>query len=379
MITTEAAVSPGFALATANDDAEVRALLRRSVLPGAVNVAFTREPNYFAGEGLAGARDHTVVHRREGVLDGVARLSIHTLQRNQHPATIGYLGELRIAPNAAHSAQMLRDGYTCLHELVQTNHVDACFTSIAADNTRARRVLEHGQRFGLPVYTPLADLVTVLIPVRRARHAVAEGAQAPHEDELTEFLQRHAIAAQLTLTWDAARWAQLAEHGITPAAFRVVRARGRSGPIVAAGAVWDQRAFKQTVVVGYDGALRVGRPMVNALALTGVVPSLPTPGAVLAQAAILGLSASDALPGNLHALLRLLQADAAQRGLDWLVVARETRDPQLAALRAAARDVSRLRTRAREYHTRLYEVHWPDASVREPWDTTPFRPEVALL
>ena len=35
------------------DDAALRALLRASVVPGAVRVAFTREPRYAAGEGLA--------------------------------------------------------------------------------------------------------------------------------------------------------------------------------------------------------------------------------------------------------------------------------------------------------------------------------------
>ena len=51
----------GVALATPADEADVRALLRNTVMPGAVRVAFTREPDYFAGEGLAGAVDRKSV------------------------------------------------------------------------------------------------------------------------------------------------------------------------------------------------------------------------------------------------------------------------------------------------------------------------------
>ncbi|HSP99149.1 MAG TPA: hypothetical protein VL049_18155, partial [Candidatus Dormibacteraeota bacterium] len=88
----------GCFLAGTEDDEELRALLRRSPTPGAVRVAFTREPRYSAAEGLAGATDYTVVHRDRGRLDAIGRLSAHRLHRNAAPIRIGYLGELRVAP-----------------------------------------------------------------------------------------------------------------------------------------------------------------------------------------------------------------------------------------------------------------------------------------
>lgn len=389
-VTAAPRLADGFALASTDDDADVRALLRRMVMPGAVSVAFTREPDYFAGEGLAGAHDRTLVHRHDGRLEGVARLSTNTLHRSGHAARLGYLGELRMAPDASHRAQILRDGYACLHEYVQEEALDACFTSIATDNVRARRVLEHGRRFGLPAYRPMADLVTVLLPVGRVEYPSASVAPSPDRDELTAFLSEQSRAAHLTLTWDALRWQQLAEHGITPADFRVVRARGTTGPIVAAGAVWDQRAFRQTVVVAYDGTLRWTRPLVNTLAAAGLAPALPAPGTVLAHGAILGLSVDhehEARASDVRsrasvwtALLRLLSADAARRGLAWLMVTRDRLDPQLASLRDQARLSSRIPASTREYHTNLYAVEWPGQEASsDAWDGRPFRPEVALL
>src|SRR5690606_34399488 len=48
LIAARASARDGFALATHEDDADLRALLRRSAMPGAIRVAFTREPSYFA-------------------------------------------------------------------------------------------------------------------------------------------------------------------------------------------------------------------------------------------------------------------------------------------------------------------------------------------
>jgi hypothetical protein len=230
-------------------------------------------------------------------------------------------------------------------------------------------VLERGRRFGLPAYRALAPLVTLVAPVMRAAHTTrAATGQGPIDlDALTSFLQRHAADGQLTLGWDAARWAALAAHGITPAAFSVVQ---RAGRIVAAAAAWDQRPFRQTVIDGYTGALRVARPWLNVVQRLRGAPPLPSPGKVLAQGALLGATVPDAR--DWPALWHALQARAAAAGLAWLAVTRDANDPQLPALRHLLQ--------AREYRTTLYEVAWRDRpSWPEAWDDRPFRPEVGLL
>jgi hypothetical protein len=85
----------------------------------------------------------------------MGRLSVYDLVRNGRAQRIGYLGALRITSGTRESARMLRDGYERLRELGIGNResggaADGFFTSIATDNTRARRVLENGARFGRP-------------------------------------------------------------------------------------------------------------------------------------------------------------------------------------------------------------------------------------
>jgi hypothetical protein len=370
----------GVRLATPADDAALRALLRRAVMPGAVQVAFTREPAYAAGQGVASATDATVVWQRDGALTAMGRCSVRTLHRNGVPTRVAYLGELRFDPTRPTSARGMRDGYAALAEFAAAAGAEGCFTSIAEDNARARRVLENGGRLGLPAYRPVYRLVTLLAPLRRRWLApTPRGTQGPGSapegdvldeqqiDELTAFLEARARRAQLSLTWDAARWQSLAAHGIRPADFLVVRA---NGGIVAAAAVWDQRAFRQTVIAGYDGLLGRARPAVNAMRALAGAPRLPTPGESLAQGSLLG--ATVASPEHWPALWRAAQVCGAARGLSWLALARDAEDAELPVLRHLLRP--------REYRTTLYDVLWRDRPAwREPWHVGIARPEVALL
>lgn len=352
------------ALADRRDDADLRRLLREAVMPGAVSVALTREPDYFAAEGLAGADDFTVVARGSGSLLGAGRCSVHQLNRNGGMQRVGYLSELRLNPASSRSVKVIREGYALLRSTTVAARVDRYFTSIAADNVRARRVLEHGARLGLPVYAPLTELVTLVAPVARAQFV--ESDDVPRA-ELISFLREHARDAHLTLAWSDAQWESLASHGLSPQNFSVIR---RGGRIVAAAALWDQRRFRQTVIAGYSGALRVARPWVNALNALRRRPSLPPAGSVLAHMPVFGATVADVAAWP--ELWRALCANAARMGVEWLTLARDVRDPELPVLRRTLA--------AREYRTRLYEVRWPDQPAStDAWDARPFRPEVALL
>jgi hypothetical protein len=335
--------------------------MRRSVMPGAVRIAFTREPDYFASDGLAGADDVTVVARRGEAVVGSGRCSIYPLARNGMPARIGYLGLLRVTDSTREAARLIREGYELLGTEVQ-HRADCFFTSIATENARARRVLERGGRLGLPRYDALCELVTIIAPVRRGPAKVSQHADA---GELVEFLSRGSRLFHLSLDWDATVLRQLQRHGVDAREFVVVRRQDR---IAGAAAIWDQRAFRQTVIDGYDGALATWRPLINvALVMLGRLP-LPAPGSSLAQGALLGATVRD--PDDWPELWRQLQAQAADRGLDWLTISREARDPELPVLRRLAR--------GREYRTILYDVTWPGGR-KAIWDSRLFRPEVGLL
>lgn len=356
----------GLSLAQPADDAALRALLRRSVLPGPVRVAFTREPDYFAGEGLAGAADTTLVSRRNGRIVGIGRCSVNTLMLDGEAARVGYLAELRVIPGTPGAPRMLREGYDYLETHVAPS-LDACFTSIGADNARARRVLERGPRFGLPAYRRLCDLVTLVAPVRAPHRGAGDGAAPVDGEALRAFLHAQAARTHLGLAWTPAQWDALGTRGVGRGSFALVR---RDRKTVAAAAIWDQRAFRQVVVDGYGGTLRHTRPVVNAFLAMRGHPTLPQPGTALAQGMLLGASVAD--PSDWPSLWAAVTRQAAGMGLQWLVLSRDARDAEL--------DILRRTTGAREYRTTLYEVRWRTMSPRDPWsEARLFRPEASLL
>ena len=350
-------------VASRGDEACLRQLMRESVIPGRVRVAFTREPDYFAADGLAGAEDVTVVSRWKDQVTGSGHCSIYPLLRNGVRQRIGYLGLLRVAEHARESPRLLRDGYELLRQQLQSR-ADGFFTSIASDNARARRVLELGGRLGLPSYRKLCDLVTLVAPVRKRMTTPGEPVS---DDAFLDLLAGDARRFQLSLAWDPTLMQDLGRHGVSRRDFAVVR---RAGKVVACAAVWDQRAFRQTVVAGYEGALKSIRPIVNAALVMRGEPRLPAPGTVLNQGVILGAAVPD--PRDWGALWRELETLASARGLSWLTIARDATDPELIVLRRL--------TRGREYRTTLYEVAWGES---DHWPSfgggQVFRPEVGLL
>jgi hypothetical protein len=264
-------------------------------------------------------------------------------------------------------ARLLREGYEHLLEQL-AGTVDGCITTIAADNSRARRVLERGPRLGLPGYQPLGELVTLVAPVSRRRTPGA-GRRVVSQwgPDADGFLRDQGLRAHLALGWEPWQRDGLARHGVTPGDWQLVR---HAGEIVAAGAVWDQRAFRQTRIDGYAGVLDAMRPAVNIARWIAGQPSLPPPGTVLAQGALLGAGVAE--PTLWKWLWPVLVHEAARRGLEWLSICRGATDPELPILRRL--------TGAREYRTALYAVEWPGGSRwPDEWDGRPFRPEVGLL
>jgi hypothetical protein len=360
-----------FAVATRADEAGLRALLRATpTRGGSVSLGFEREPDYFAGENAGGASDTTIVARREGRVVCMGRCSRRVVYVNGRRREAGYLGGLRLAPGTRGGLAVLRAGYAFFARLEAEQPAEFYYTSVASGNARARTVLESG-RVGLPKYEALADLTTVAWPVRRGVGSGRNQARV-EEPELIEFLDAQARRQALAMPWTEETWAVLNRHGLGAEDFCVVRREGR---IVAAGGVWDQSAWRQTVVAGYAGAAGWLRPVINGFARVAGRPGLPAVGERLRQACVHPLAvAEDATEADVGVLLEKLERRAKAAGVEWLIASVATED----ALRA----VLARRSGAREYATRLYAVTLPGpgtAKVDLELNGQRVRPEAGLL
>jgi hypothetical protein len=242
-----------FSPASRADDADIRHLLRESPMAGRIALSLEREPDYFADNGLAEVKQ-TVVAREQGRVVCVGSCAIRRRFVNGQPRRVGYLGGLRLDASVAGRFDILRRGYQFFHELQAVAPADFYFTSIAADNERARQFLERGLP-GMPAYEFIGEFATLLLPVK---HRYSTGRDptnpwrcvGPETDaaQLTELLNHHAPLRQLTPCWDAAELTSLAPLGLCPTDFHVIRRADNR--LAACAALWDQRGFKQAVIRG---------------------------------------------------------------------------------------------------------------------------------
>jgi hypothetical protein len=347
-----------FAVATEADDEEIRRLLHDNPMAGQISISTEREPDFFADAHLPAQSKQTIISRDENRLVCAGSCTIRERFVNGESRRVGYLGGLRLDAGQAGRFDILRRGYEFFHQLQASAPADFYFTSIAADNKRARKFLERGPP-GMPRYEFIGDFVTLLlaVPQRNASPRHAKAAAGDIVAQLNSLNQRYQFAP----SWSVQELFALESLGLRFDKFEVHRA-----------ALWDQRAYKQNVIRGYDRRLSAARPLLNLAAKLMGGPELPAVGQTLATAFISHLAIGADEPKELVDLIAGIGCQASHSGIEILTLGFAANDPRLATVRR--------NFRCREYCSCLYVVSWPDCggSARELDDRIP-APEVALL
>jgi hypothetical protein len=359
-LTASKAGGVSFSVATNEDDAEIRRLLRENPMPGRISLSLEREPDFFADANSSTETKNTIVARDGRRVVCVGSCCVRQRFVNGKPRTVGYLGGLRLDARVAGRFDILRRGYDYFRQLQRDAPADFYFTSIAADNQRARTFLERGLP-GMPRYEFVCEFVTLVIPTLPCRqcHPSSHNIAHPDRNGSLGFLNECNSAYQFAPHWSL--------EDLPPSEFRVFRTGQQ---IEACGALWDQRQFKQIVVRGYSKLLATARPIFNIFSRLTHQPRLPNIGEALSIAFASCLASKIDAP--LVRLIQRLSNSARQRGIELLTLGFAGNDPRLANIRR--------NFRCREYRSRIYVVHWPGigGTARE-LDNRVLAPEVALL
>jgi hypothetical protein len=365
-----------FALATADDDPGIRRLLATNAIPGRIRIRYEREPDYFAGCATMGETQVLVARAGERVV-GVACRAVRPMYINGERADVGYLGQLRVDREFRGRWLVLR-GFRMLHELHRQSPPRGYVTTIIEGNDEAEGVLVRRARGAMPRYRKIDRLITLALPVGPAfvgpapsrslsrlpagtlsrepagwKPAQRPAGSRPHVET---FLEREGPRRNFFPVYDG-----------TPADFTCVM---RDGEIAAVAALWDQSAFKQTIVDGYDGLTRAARPLYNAAALLLRRPMLPRPGTMLRFAyASFFCVANDDPDAARELIVRLLTA-AREQGLDHLLLGFTESDPLLRVAQAF-RHVA--------YPAEVYTVAWDGDQFHDDLDARPRYLEIASL
>jgi len=253
-----------FALAGEAEDDELRTLLRQISMPGNITLSFQREPSFLLAE-QAGSITSQVIICKDSAKDqivGMGCRSIRQVYIDGKPTQVGYLSMLRGIPEARGNIALAR-GYRYIRTLHADGAVPYYFTTILDDNTYAQALLTSA-RAGLPIYKPIARLVTYLIPLRRSKIKPDSSSSVSRieQDQLPKalaFLQnwnsRHQFAPVYTVE------DMLGQNHLLPGFcwenFYVYQEQGElSGTL----GVWDQQSFNQTFVTSYSGKMQFIRP-----------------------------------------------------------------------------------------------------------------------
>lgn len=313
-----------FSLATRDDDAGIRNLLARNPMPGRIRVRYEREPSYF--DALATIRNTQVlVARADDQVVGVACRDVRPLYINGEVQQVGYLGQLRVDQTFRGRWLVLR-GFKMLHELHRAAPPRGYVTTIIEGNDEAEGVLVHKARGPMPRYRRIDRLVTLALRPQKSHrsHQSHESYRTDRTDktnsELAAFLFREGSRKNFFPVYDGA-----------PGDFTVIR---ENGAIVAAAALWDQSAYKQTIIDAYDPLTRAARPFYNAAALLLRRPVLPRPGTRLRAAYASFFTVADDDPAVARRLIVRLLNEAYARNLDHLLLGLTESDPLLAVARS---------------------------------------------
>jgi hypothetical protein len=358
-----------FALAAEAEDAEIRRLFRENPMAGRISLSIEHEPNWFSDAGLPEQTKQTIVAREAGRVVCAGSCSIRRRFVNGAPRRVGYLGGLRLCSRQAGRFDILRRGYEFFRALQADNPADFYFTSIASDNHPARRFLERGLP-GMATYEFIGEFVTVLLPAQHCPPGLNFAtAPVPATDELINLCNEHGCGQQFAPYWSNAELTALNPLGLRENDFRFIHRRGQ---VVACGALWDQRAFKQTVIRGYAAGLALARPALNLASRIVGGTRLPAVGQTLANAFVSHLSVAPDEPDAFVDLANELRNLAAQRQIEILTLGFAANDSRLATMRRSFR--------VREYHSRLYIVRWPETGgAARNLDARILAPETALL
>jgi hypothetical protein len=366
-----------FELATPANDAEIRRLLRENAIPGRISISLEREPDTSLAASVEGDVHRTIVARDPSSdrLIAMGSVSARDVYLNGRATRAGYLGQLRLDHSSRSRASILIGGYDAFRELHESLGVELYLTSIASDNARARRFLERGLP-GMPTYRPLDTFVTSMIASNAVRWRLPFGLQIARAEsgrlpEIIACLERNGRRYQFAPIW---RELDLLER-VRAEEIRFIVATRRER-VVGCLAMWDQSAFKQAVIRGYDQQLARWRGWINFASRFMRVPELPPVGAKL-NIAYLSHVAVDDDDADVFAGLLTFACDPGDRWFDdggrgYFVLGLSERHPLLNAIPR--------KLRRHTYRTNLYAVHWEDGrAAAGALDGRPCQPEVALL
>jgi len=274
-----------FDLAQEKDEMELRNVFDEVSQESDIRVSFGRHPNIFHSISILGKINQMMITRNtedNGIIATGVR-SVKEVYINGKAGRIGYYSGLKIKA-VYRSLTLFGRGIKYLKGLHQDSQVSAYLITILDGNEAVRKVLTSG-RAGLPKACYLGGYKTYAIDIARSlnvfhpeiQNLKIERADEKNIGEALNFINEINTSRQFSTCHLVHDFESKHEiyRGLKPENFYVAR---REGKICCVVALWDQRAFKQTVVAGYSRRFKVLKNFYNFFSKFLRFASLPKEG-----------------------------------------------------------------------------------------------------
>lgn len=351
------------------DDACIRSLLRNNDMDSWVRMSIEREPSFFKGENILGESMAVLALRSDPPHDVVGMYSMAACRAhiNGTPVDAGYMGALRVNPLYRHKLRILKNGFASARALSEIDKLPL-FTSLASENLAARRLLEANLR-GMPVYTPIGEMLSLGISTARGkRTGLLRAAQPGDIPALVEFFNARAAAYQFSPVL-CEQWLNKlpGDIGLAIEDFLLLEDGGTLRGCVA---IWDQRGFKQVVPHGYRFPLNLLRRPYNMYARLAGRLALPGTGQQLDQVFLSFIALDTQAEDCLGQLITEALFHARLKGASAGVLGFSADNPLCQRTRE--------QFPASVYRSCIETIGWPDRPVLQ-LDPRPPQPEIGLL
>ncbi|PIE34183.1 hypothetical protein CSA56_08575 [candidate division KSB3 bacterium] len=271
-----------FECAIPEDGQNLLEILEESEFQGKISLLYTRRPDAYTSFKQEGEPVDIVVCRdtqQQGKIVGFGACALRKLFVNGQPETVGYLFGLRIRQSYRKKFPVLFRGYDYLHTLHQERPPALYLTAILEENRYAQRLLEK-PRPHMPAYIPYGSYHVYALNMQRKSRKSRRLRRAQQADipALIQFFEQHGKTSQFFPALQEEDVTTGYLSGLTIENFYLLGDDRET--ILAAGAIWDQRSYKQYVMQNYAGILKCLYPVSRFFPLFGF-PKLPKPGSVL--------------------------------------------------------------------------------------------------
>jgi len=350
-----------FTLAEPSDSKELLEILEEDDFAGQISLLYTRRPDAYRSLQMEGETVLIVVcqDKKNARIAGFGACAVRELYVNGEPEKVGYLFGLRARKEYRKVFPLLAKGYDYLRYILAEKGVTLCLTSILTDNRYAQRLLEKDRPF-MPAYTPYSSYNVYILKTNRQTRRKTIQAEVRDVPRLLDFLNEYGRRHQFYPVLREADLLAGKHSGLSLGDFYILP--DNRGHILAAGAVWDQQAYKQYVIQGYSGCFRFLYPLSRLLPRFGYT-ALPEPGTVLNFFALSFWAVRDDNPDYFRTFVREI-AGATGRYSFFVLGLPEQND-----LTRALRGSPHL-----SYKSRIYLVNWDraKAAANEPDGRPPY-------